>query len=67
MKKLKQQQQKEQNKTEAFHLFERAFKFKETKAINKYGVCFFIGFGVDKNIEKAMEIFTFNVSYRIYL
>lgn len=43
---------------QAFEFFEKAFNVKETKAtINNYGICFLKGFGVQKDVHKAKEIF----------
>ncbi|KAK8837376.1 hypothetical protein M9Y10_036809 [Tritrichomonas musculus] len=43
---------------ESFRWFERAFKQHQTKVtINNYGVCFLRGFGTEKNLKKALEIF----------
>ena len=45
-----------------FKWFEKAFKLNQTKAtINNYGVCLMKGIGVDKNIEKAKEVFKIGV------
>lgn len=47
----------------AFQWFEKAFNMNKTKAtINNYGICYMIGFGVSKNIEKAIEIFNIGLS-----
>lgn len=47
----------------AFEFFEKAYKMKKTKAtINNYGLCYLRGFGVNRNIEKAIEIFKDGVS-----
>lgn len=50
-------------KAKAFEYFEKAFKMNQTKAtINNYGICFMLGIGVSKNIEKAKEIFQIGIS-----
>ena len=50
-------------KQKAFEFFEKAYKMNKTKAtINNYGICFILGIGVSKNLEKAKEIFQIGVS-----
>lgn len=55
--------EKEECENEAFKWFEKAFNIQKTNAtINNYGICFLKGIGVKKNIEKAIEIFTYGIS-----
>lgn len=43
----------------AFNWFKMAFDMNKTKAsVNNLGICFLNGIGVEKDIEKAKEIFT---------
>ncbi|KAK8889286.1 hypothetical protein M9Y10_034032 [Tritrichomonas musculus] len=50
------------DENEIFKWFEKAFFRMKTKAtINNYAICFIEGIGVDKNIEKAKEIFKIGV------
>lgn len=47
-----------ENERNAFEWFEKAYEMRKTEAtINNYGLCFFLGFGVSKSIQKAQEIF----------
>ena len=42
----------------AFKWFEKAYKINKTcTTINNYGICYLDGFGVQKNIQKAKDIF----------
>ncbi|KAK8860760.1 hypothetical protein M9Y10_012426 [Tritrichomonas musculus] len=52
----------EEGQKEVFKWFQKAFTMRKTRAtINNYGVCYMIGIGVDKSIEKAKEIFQIGV------
>ena len=55
--------EEEMNYNEAFKWFEKAFNIRHSKAtINNYGICFLMGIGVQKDIEKAKEIFNLGVN-----